>query len=579
MSAPNAHEVLVSEAVTQCLLRDGVRRVFGIPGGYFSSLFDAFARAGLRSVEGRHEGAAACMAAGYALTSGEVGVVYTQSGPGTTNAITGIVAGYMDSVPMLLLASQIPQEDYARDGHQESTGAMRCVDQLAIYNGVCAFLARPQAPEATVRALRVALASAHGHQAPAVLEIATNLLSSTVSFQDLLPSCFRSSSRPVDADGVERVAAMLREAKRPALILGNRIAHRGIGEDVRGIVEGLGIPFACVDYVKGILPEDHPFYLGVVGQSGHGSVAEFLQGSDLILTLGVRLTGTVTNRYQTSMFHHLVQIDDNPSEIGRCLPATFGVVGHLGATVRALRMAVARSSRASDEVSSEVLRLRTKHHVFNEEKARVDTSPLSTPRALRILREALPRETLIVSDTGLTAQLVKRHFPVYSEDGFYALYGLAPMGSGLPLSLGIAVAKRDVPIVSIIGDGGFLVHAGELNVAAQHGLPVIQVVVVNGGYKQVSDRLNAYYHRSYACDIPSVDYVKFAQSFGCDGYRARSGAELRGAVEEALLRKRPAVIELPVVGDNLMDIVPESIKELTQNLNPQRSSWPFAPLS
>jgi acetolactate synthase I/II/III large subunit len=571
------HEVTAAEAVTQCLVREGIDRVFGIPGGYFTTLFDAFARAGLKSYEGRHEGAAACMAAGWAQTSGKVGVVYTQCGPGTTNAITGLAAAYMDSIPLLLLASQVPRDDYARDGHQETTGATRAPDQLEALRTMTQFVARPPSPASLVRSLRVALNAAVGRRGPAAVEIASDLLSQVVKFEDLPLRSYRTSSAPVDEPGVEQVCRLLRESRTPVVLVGDRVAHSNAASDLVAWCEEQDIAVATVDYAKGVIAEDHPLSIGVLGQAGHASAREYLRLADLVVLLGVRMTQATTIRYTQDFFRRVVQIDDDPREIGRSLPVEYGIVGDLPATIRALRVAAHDTPRREGRgAAARVAQLRQVHQTFREAVPLGDGEHITPIHLFHVLREELPRETLIVSDTGWTAIGVKAHFPVYAQNGFFALYGLAPMGSGLPMSLGVQLARPDAQVVSIIGDGGFLVHIGELNVAVQHDLPVLHVVVKNGLYKSVADRQKFFFNRHYATEIPNPSYSRIAEAFGCLGFAARTGHEVREAVRRALAARRPAVIEVDVAYDDMIAWLPGEMKGFNTSLfGTRREDWPF----
>jgi acetolactate synthase-1/2/3 large subunit len=228
------------------------------------------------------------------------------------------------------------------------------------------------------------------------------------------------------------------------------------------------------------------------------------------------------------------------------------------------------------EIRSRVAALRKKYEVYDEPKTRLETSPLSQPRMFKILRERLPRETLVVSDAGVSTQFLKRNFPVYAKDGFFGFFAAGVMGSGLPMAHGVQLARPDSPVLNLIGDGGFLVHASELSVAAEHDLPVIHVVVQNGGYAQVSDRLVQWYKHGYGCAFKNPSYPKLAESFGCDGYLATNGQELAQAVDRALARRRPTVIEVPVEGDNMLDLMPASIRALCNDLyKDPPSGWPF----
>ena len=566
-------DVTVAEAVTQCLLREGVERVFGIPGSYFLALFDAFGRAGLASIVGRHEGASACMAAGWAQASGQPGVVYTQCGPGATNALTGFAGGFADGIPMLLLASQTERFSFGRDGHQESTGLTRGVDQVDLFRSISHFSARPPSPETVAPLLRTALRAAIGRRGPAVLEIASDLLPKRIAFEDLPAQGARS--RAVDVHGVDELARKVRAAKRVAIVVGDRMVHAGAGAELIALCESQGIACATVNYAKGAIPEDHPLSLGVLSQSGHLSAEEYVRASDVVIALGVRMSEATTVQYDRELWRHLAQVDDDPRELGRCLPAEMGLCGDPAATVRALAAALS-GVRAPRDPAPEVAALRAKHRVYDEEDARADTEPLTPPRALRILREQLPREALVVGDTGTTMVSLCRYLPVYAPDGFFALYALAPMGSSLPLAIGVQAARPASTVAAVMGDGAFLVHASELAVAAEHELPAIFFVIDNGGYKSIGDRQQIWYGRTYGSKLASPDYVALARSLGCDGYLARTGAEVADAVARAVRARRPSVIAVPVDPAHKNPLHPALAKSLDALFQAgEQPGWPL----
>jgi acetolactate synthase-1/2/3 large subunit len=575
----STQEVLLAEALTQVLIRHGTRRIFGIPGGYLNHLLSAFSRSGLPGVEARHEGALACMAAGYAQASGEIGVLYAQSGPGVTNTLTGMTAAYMDSVPLLLLAGQCPQNDYGRDSHQEATGATRGIDQLSVFRELLGSVYRPPTPESAVRMLRVALTHAKSRREPAVVELAANMMPAKIQFEDRPAPPIHDVA--VDVRGVEELARMIHAAKSPVLVIGNRATHCGAAGDLLALVEAQEMACTCVDYAKGVIAEDHPLFLGVLGAAGHRAVADYLRNADLVIGIGVRLNVQSTYRFDMSLFPRFAQVEADASEIGRSVPVELGVVGDIPATIRALRTALGTASAATKAARSEtrarVAELRAAHHVYMEKPGSDDK--FTTANAMRVLRRHLPRETRVVGDVGLTAQLLKKNFPVYAPDGFFSLYAYGAMGSGLPISLGVQLAQPEWPIVSVIGDGGFLLHAGELSVAAQHDLPVITVVINNGGYKQVRDRLTHWFDLNYGCDIKNPNYAKLAEAFDCEGYTATNQAELSAAMEKVVHRRRPSVVECRVDGDNLVDILPPEMLRNAKGVGgfadePPRG-WPF----
>ena len=561
-----------AEAFVRCLIREGVDRAFGVASGYLSPFLDAMRRAGLEVVTNMHEGAAGFAAAGYTMAGGKLGVVYTQSGPGVTNAATGVASAYMDSIPQLLLATQAPMSLYGRDAHQEVSGATYGIDQLEMFRTASMVRYRPPSGETMIRCARRAFAVTMNKRSTAVLEVAADLWSQQLEHHDLAPSEYRAASTPVDADGIAEVARLLRAAKAPVILVGHRAVHRGAAADLLALCEEQDVPVATVDFAKGAIPEDHPLALGILGSCGHESAASYFPAADLVIALGTRMSSQTTFDFDVATFPNLVHIDEVVEDPGRNLPLRLGVISDLSATARALRVACGEPyQRGSRE---RVKALRDEHAVY---RMPTDRAPTTTPAVLAAVREVMPRETLVTGDSGLTLQYLKHFFPIYAADGFYSLYSLAPMGSGLPLAIGVQLARPEHPVLCVIGDGGALVHLTELAVAAHYKLPLIVLVINNHGYKQVSDRMERYQSKAYGCALPNVDFVAAARAFGCDAYSANDAASAAAAVRTALGRRKAALVEVQVQGDNIFDITPDRIKKWWNRMfeNTTSTSWPF----
>jgi len=573
--SPQTLSLTVAEALVRTISVAGVRCAFGVPGGYTSNILDALERSGMRTIRCMHEGSAAFAAAGYAQASGELGVTFAQSGPGVTNLATGVAAAFMDSVPMLVVASQASLGDYGRDGHQECRGIGRSIDQLELFRTMAHQLYRPPTAVTAMRSIRQAVSVALTERAPTVIDLAVDLSSSRIDFEDLEPHQFVVRSHPVDHDAVQQVTRMMRAARRPVLLLGDKIAHRGATADIANICEEQDVAVVCADFAKGVLPENHALFAGVLGQSGHESAAELVRESDLVIALGTRMSLQTTISFEPGLFKRLVQIEEQASEIARHYSIELGAVSDLRGFVRALRIQL--GDGGIDRGARErVAALRAKHAVYDEDISR--RAELNTPSALRVLRERLPRETLIAGDCGLNLQYLKRHFPIVAPDGFFNLYGLAAMGAAVPLSIGVKLARPTTPVVAIIGDGGMMVYPGELAVAAELGLNTITVVMNNRGYLQVGDRLANYFGTRNGCTMPHIDFVQLAAAMGCGARRVDERAELASAIEWALAETRPTLIEVMTEGDDLYDMTMPQTRAAQDKWfkrDPLVPPWPF----
>jgi acetolactate synthase I/II/III large subunit len=530
-----------------------VEIVFGICGGYLFWLLHAFDKAGVRTIPSRHEGAAAFMAAAYAQASGRLGVVFGQ-GPGATNLMTGVASAYCESTPLLAIASQAPQANYAGDAHQEATGSNMGIDQADAFRPLVREVFRCPSSTSALRTLRRALAIAHGERGPVMIEWPANILGEEGTFEPVPSHVTRAEPRRVDVEGVAELAALIAKAARPVLVIGSRATHRGLASDLRALVEQASLPFGVTDFAKGIIPEDHPLCLGVLGPSGHESLHTYLESADLVITLGARLDSKSTMNYTTGMFPNLVQIDEIAAEIGRSLPLKLGILGDIPATTRALADAL-RSHTVERPAATWAAEARKKHRTYNDPLALEPANEMTSPSVIHALRECMPRETLVVGDSGMNLSFLKRFFPVFAPDGFYCFYGFAAMGSGLPVAMGVQIARPDDVVMLVIGDGGLLVHIGELQVMAEYNLPVVIVCLNNASYWQVEAYMQFATGSKYGCPIQEIDAAAIARSFGCEGYTVRSLAELATATKKAVAKRRPTVIDVKVTGDKLEDVM------------------------
>jgi acetolactate synthase-1/2/3 large subunit len=541
--------VTLAEAVTDFIASQS-GCVFGIPGGYLNAFIHAvhLARArGLQSIVSRHETGAVVMACGYGMARNEPGFAFAVPG-GVTNTITGLASADCDNVPVFLLAGQAPSTHFAKDAHQETTGFTRAHDQIDLLRSVTAFSGRVPSSQAAMRVARLAARVMLEQRRPVAVEIPSNYLIEEVDYHPRSPL-----ARPerVDEAAVQRLCTRLAAAQRPLIIIGNRAAKRGMADVLRQLCETACAPFAA-DFAKGVIAEDHPLSLGVIGESGHTAVAHYARDADLVITIGVRLSLHTTDGWRG--FPNLIQIDEDLVDVDREMPASDYVIGDLPATLRAIARRVPCGARTRDAVERELHPLRTELDVAPA------TDELRSPAALGVLRDVIPRDAYIVADTGLTAQYVKRWFPVYAADGFFNLYGLASMGCGLPLALGVQVAAPERRVVNIMGDGGFLQYIGELSTQTQYALPVVHVILNNGGYKQIGDRLAWFFGHREMCSFTD-DLARVGTAFGIHGERVERLSDLRPAMQRALASPTGAVVDIQVKGDDLSDFTPEATRE------------------
>ena len=537
-----------ARVMLEAFARRGVRAAFGIPGGLASPLFDALAETPeIELVSTRHEGMAAYAAMGHAIATGMPALVMTTSGPGLTNAITGIAAAHVEQLPMIVLAGEVSAQSASRGAIQDST--TNGIDAVAMMRTITRWSARVDSAQGARSAVEQAMIFAAGvRPGPVFLSIPVD----TGKIRVLAPPMFLGDARLApapDQQACAEIARRLVRARRPLLVLGN--GARDAAAEVFRLAERLSIPVTTTPHAKGVFPESHRLHLGGIGLGGHPSVTAYLaSGPDVIVVIGSRLGDYATNGWTVALAgtEATIQIDREPVLIGRNYPVTMGVVADARAAVNAvLRELPQDVGRPKRDVQG-IVRIRP-------EAAWSDETPLKQPRVLRALQEAFP-EALFTADQGEHCGFAVHHLTVDRPDGFRSMVGLASMGTGFGIAIGMRHAKRDRPVVCISGDGGFAMHAGEILTCVEHGIDVVLVVMNDGRWNMVHHGFSAIFGRvpeqfpSHVADLAGV-----ATSFGALGVIVRTVHDLDPARLRALASQgRPVLLDVRVDPDDALSV-------------------------
>lgn len=530
------------QAVVCALVSEGVGAVFGIPGVHNLHIYDALIdHPELNHYVVRHEQAAAFMADGYARATGEVGVVLVITGPGLTNALTGIAEAYSDSSPLLVVSAQV--ESALADKERGPLHEIR--DQLALTRPVTLWNRRIGRPDEVAPAIHEAMACLRrGRPRPIHLEIPTDVIAAGAEMEIGGPvPCERP--RP-DAAQIRRAADLLSRAECPLIVAGGGCVSSGAGDELASVAELLQAPVLLTANGKGSLSEDHPLVLGNL--SYDAALSESMGSADALLAVGTRFSAMNTRGFNWPVPSALVHMDIDPAEIGRNYPAAVGVSGDARLSLIALdenlRQSIAPDSRASRaaEVEAKVAAI----------KKNVGEQALSgeawEPGALSVIRDALGREDVLVNDMTLLSYAAQRHYPVYRPRTFMSPRGLGTLGFAYPAALGAQVGVPDRKVLAISGDGGFLFTGVELATAAQYGLPVVALVANNRGFGVVKRNQLRRFGRAVDVDLHTPDYVRLAGAFGVAAEKIGGPEELGGALHRGFAERRPYLIEMAEPG-------------------------------
>jgi acetolactate synthase-1/2/3 large subunit len=558
LAKPSSETRIAAYLLSDYLEQLGVEVIFGLCGHTVIAFLDALGKSRIRFISTRHEQVAAHAADGYARASGRPGVLLTHLGPGLTNAATGVANAALDSIPLVVIAGDVPAHYFGRHPHQEINLHMDG-DQFEVYRPFCKRIYRVDRPADLPRIVERAFHLCQtGRPGPVLVDVPMDVFSA-----DLPVDAFQKSPAPVarpsiEAAAVERIVDALAEARHPVLYAGGGVLSSGATAELAALAEALEIPVAHTLMGKGCMHEDHPLLLGMTGFWGTPIANEMCRTADLILAIGTRLAEASSSSWDPRFTFaippgRLMHIDIDPAEIGRNFPTEFGVVADaklaLGALAEAARN---KHHRGRGDVRNRILLGRREFASNWAHQRTSDQFPMRPERILAEVRSAVPEDGFIVTDVGWNKNGVGQQFPITVPGTFVTPSGLATMGFGPAAVLGVKMAQPERAAVALIGDGAFGSNPSVVATAMEANLPVVWIVMDNSAFGTIAGLEKMHYGWSFGClferngETYSVDYAAMARACGARGIAVKSAAELGPALREALASDLPTVIQVPM---------------------------------
>ncbi len=528
------------------LVERGVDTFFGVPGGPIIPFFDAIVRhPRARLIESRQETNAAFTAAGYWRATGKVPVVVTTSGPGITNAVTGIASAHCDRVPMLVFCGDSSWGSSGAHLTQsvgpEDLGVER---MLAPLTRAQVRIAQPKAAVAQVMAALSAAASS-ALPGPALVVFPLDQSAGRAAAMEVLPSRYEPCLA-IDDERFVELARRLADARRPLVVVG--AACRPHAAAVRSLVEALGVPFATTPQSKGIISEEHPLSLRHCGIAAGGWSRRYTAGGvDVALALGTDLDDSSLGPTPVvAPDGYLVHVDLNPAVFNRNVPTALGVAADLGLFARRLSWAALEHGLCASVEARQALVEAKRSSPFDREDFRTDEAPHLAPhRALADLEGAAGPEATFVSDIGEHMLFALHYLTAQDERSFAIHLGLGSMGSGICSAVGHALGNPKRRVVCVCGDGGMQMAGAELLTARKYELPVVFAVFNDARYNMVFHGYRQLCGREEAWSSPRVDFVAWAAAQGVRGARIERPGEISAALlDELLLPGLPVVLDI-----------------------------------
>ena len=573
---------LISNQLVKYLEARGVEHIFGLCGHTNIAVLAALSKSDkIKFVNTRHEQIAAHAADGYARATGKAAVLLSHLSPGLTNAATGVANASLDSIPMVVIAGDVPTHYYGKHPHQE-VNLHADASQCEIYRPFCKRVWRVDSPHLFPEILEKAFVLAEsGRPGPVLIDVPMDIFSKeidTALFDRVLLNNRDLAKPSLDELTAEKIISQLLAAKTPLLYVGGGIMLAKCMTELRQLAEHLSLPVAHTLMGKGALADDHPLILGMTGFWGTTFINDKCKGADWILGLGTRFSEADCSSWEEQYTFDfgpngtkLIHIDIDPNEIGRNYPVAIGAVADLKQALTALLRVAKRlcpQGIQRPELIAEMAANRKAFVASNQEWVQSNDFPMTPQRILADLRTALPRDSYICTDVGWNKNGLAQQYPVYEPGTIFTPGGFATMGFGSPAAIGAKIALKDKVVVALTGDGGWGQNPAVLATAKESNVPVIWVIMNNRAFGTIAGLEKAHYDTTFGTVFEvdgeswSPDYAAIARAYGIEGITVNKAEEFLPAMQKAIALNKPVVLDVymkniptPTAGHwNIMDI-------------------------
>lgn len=552
---------LISHQLVKYLEYRGVEHIFGLCGHTNIAVLATLEKSRIKFINTRHEQVAAHAADGYARAKHQTAVVLTHLSPGLTNAATGVANAAFDSIPMVVIAGDVPSHYYGKHPHQE-VNLHADASQFEIYRPFVKRAWRVDRadlfPEIIQKAFQLA---ENGRPGPVLVSVPMDIFSKEVDVAlfDRLKQHTKTLHKPsIDDETAARIVKTLAEANNPLLYAGGGILLAEAAGELRVFAGHLGIPVAHTLMGKGALPDDHPLTLGMTGFWGTQFINDKCKAADVILALGTRFSEADCSSWEPEFTFNfpptrLIHIDIDPAEIGRNYPVEVGVIADLKQALSVLNRVAKRlypDSRRNTRLEKEIAAYRDDFARRNEGHVRDNAYPMRPERILAEVREVLPRDALMTTDVGWNKNGVGQQFPVYQPGSILTPGGYATMGFGASAAIGAKLACPDKVVVALVGDGGFGQNPAALATAVEQNVPVVWVIMNNCAFGTIAGLEMAHYGTTFGTVFRkdgkpySPDFAAVARAYGAEGVMIQSAEEFKEVLARAIKSDKPFVIDV-----------------------------------
>lgn len=557
-------EKLVSHQLVDYLVRRDVKNIFGLCGHTVIAMLDALKDSELNFVSVRHEQLAAHAADGYARVTNKASVVLCHLGPGLTNAMTGVANASLDSVPMVVIAGDVPSFYYGKHPHQEVN--MHCDgSQYDLYKPIVKRAWRIDKPELFPEILDKAFRLAEsGRPGPVLISVPMDMFSrliDTVHFERTFHDSSFTAKPALSKETATEIAKMLIDAEKPVIHAGGQLIYTHASKALTELVEFLDIPVTRTLMGQGAIPDNHPLHVGMTGFWGLDYVNKTSAEADVILGVGTRFAEADSSSWYKGVTFNipgskLIQIDLDPAEIGRNYPVTIGAVADPKLALEAILEAAKEIKPEGIDrpaLRAEIAKNKEAFKASNVEISNDNRFPMTPQRILKDVREVFPEDGIIATDVGWNKNGMGQQFEITIPGTILHPGGLATMGFGPAAILGAKLAAPDKKVITLVGDGGFGTNPSVIATAVEQNIPVVWVVMNNGAFGTIAGLTASHYEHSFGTIFKRKDGSSYnpewsviAQGYGIKSKKITSADEFKTALKEALDSNEPYLIDVPM---------------------------------
>ena len=541
------------EAIIESLKNMGVKTIFGYPGGQTIPFYDMLYDADIDHILVRHEQCAAHAADGYARASGRVGVCLATSGPGATNLVTGIATAYMDSSPIVAITGQVPTHLIGNDAFQEA-------DIIGITMPITKHSYQPKDPDLIPSMVKSSFEIAKtGRPGPVLIDVPKEVQEGELTkFDDtLMETPGYNPTIKGNIRQIKKARDLIKEAKRPLILAGAGVIISNACYELKKLADTINAPVMTSLLGKGAIDETDDLALGMLGMHGRKVSNDSINDADLLIAIGIRFSDRTTGRLDCFVPDtKVIHIDIDPAEIGKNVDVDLPIVGDAKNILESLNKVLNDYTVSKDVVSWTDMIKQRKQDLLP--RVTYSDVPLKPQTVIKEISEVLTPESILTTDVGQNQMWAAHFYDTQKPRKFISSGGLGTMGFGFPSAIGAKVACPDDPVVSINGDGGFLMVCQELATVREYDIPVIAIVLENRTLGMVYQWQSLLYNERHSQTLlgNSPDFVKLAESFGVNGVRITKPGETKEALSKAIKDNEAILLDVVVDPDELLPMLP-----------------------